>query len=323
MFMASARGNAGLLPIRLEQGAPRKISLRARLLRFALRRMFKDPVRFDIPVQVVRARVEKTARRLPPVPADISVVDTLADGVPGHWITPPEATENRHILYLHGGGYVVCSPKTHLGFTWRIARAARARMLVIDYRLAPDHAFPAQVDDCLVAYRHLLDQGIEPQRIAVMGDSAGGGLTFGLLMRLKALGLPMPGAAVGLSPFLDLTASGESHFLNAKTDPMIPLAGVLFGAMAYLQGADPRHPEASAIFGDAAGLPPSLIHVGSDEILLSDSTRMAANLRAAGVPVQIEIWDRMPHVWHAFARYIPEGREAIAKVGEFLRRTIA
>ncbi|TDP46099.1 alpha/beta hydrolase [Zavarzinia compransoris] len=320
--MASVRGNAGLLPIRLDQGAPRRISLRARLMRFALRRMFKEALRFDVPVQAVRARTEKMAKRLPPVPADISVVDTVADGVPGHWITPAEAAEDRHILYLHGGGYVICSPRTHLGFTWRIAREARARMLVIDYRLAPDHAFPAQIDDCLVAYRHLLDRGIDPKRIAVVGDSAGGGLTFGLLMRLKALGLPMPGAAVGLSPYLDLTATGESHFLNAKADPMIPLSGVLFGAMAYLQGADPRHPEASPIYGDAAGLPPCLIHVGSDEILLSDSTRMAAKLRAAGVPVQIDIWHRMPHVWHAFARYIPEGRAAIAEVGAFLRRTI-
>lgn len=318
-LMESSRG---ALMVSVDGAPPRRISLRAAMLRYTLRRMFKNRLRFDIPVQVVRAKVERLSRRLPPPPADVSVVDVDVGGVPGHWLNPETATEDRHILYLHGGGYVMCSPKTHLGFTWRIARAARARMLVIDYRLAPEHAFPAQIDDSLTAYRHLLDIGVKPDRIAVMGDSAGGGLTFGLLMRLKALGLPMPGAAVGLSPYLDLTVTGDTHFLHAASDPMIPLPGVIYGARTYLQGADPKHPEASPIFGDAAGLPPCLIHVGSDEILLSDSTRMAANLRAAGVPVELDIWHRMPHVWHAFARYIPEGRAAIERIGAFLRQTI-
>ncbi|MCW0183187.1 MAG: alpha/beta hydrolase [Zavarzinia sp.] len=320
--MASVEGNSGALVVSVAGDRPRKISLRARLLRAFLRRTFKNRIRFDIPVQVVRAQVEKLSRRLPPPPADVKVIDIDAGGVPGHWIEPDNATEGRHILYLHGGGYVMCSPKTHLGFTWRIAKAAAARMLVIDYRLAPEFAFPAQIDDSLTGYRFMLDSGIPAERIAIMGDSAGGGLTFGLLMRLKALGLPMPGAAVGLSPYLDLTVTGESHYLHAKSDPMIPLPGVIYGSMIYLQGADPKHPEASPIFGEASGLPPTLIHVGSDEVLLSDSTRMVANLRAAGVPVEIDVWHRMPHVWHAFARYIPEGRAAIDKIGQFLRQTI-
>ncbi len=314
--------NSGALIVVAGQDRPQRVSLRARMLRFALRRMFKNRLRFDIPLQVVRDQVEKLSLRLPPPPPDVTVTDVVANGVPGHWVTPAEAIEDRHILYLHGGGYVMCSPRTHLGFTWRIAKAARARMLVIDYRLAPEHAFPAQIDDSLAGYRYLLEQGIAPERIAIAGDSAGGGLTFGLLMRLKAAGLPMPGAAVGLSPYLDLTVTGETHYLHAKSDPMIPLPGVVYGGITYLQGRDPRHPEASSIYGDAAGLPPTLIHVGSDEVLLSDSTRMAANLRAAGVPVEIDIWYRMPHVWHAFARYIPEGRAAIERIGTFLRETI-
>lgn len=320
--MASVEGNSGALIVSVGGGRPRKISLRAQMLRGLLRRTFKNRIRFDIPVQVVRAQVEKLSHRLPPPPADVKVIDTDAGGVPGHWIEPDNATEGRHILYLHGGGYVMCSPKTHLGFTWRIARAAAARMLVIDYRLAPEFAFPAQIDDSLTGYRFMLDSGIPPEKIAIMGDSAGGGLTFGLLMRIKSLCLPMPGAAVGLSPYLDLTVTGESHYMNAKSDPMIPLPGVIYGSLTYLQGADPKHPEASPIFGEASGLPPTLIHVGSDEVLLSDSTRMVANLRAAGVPVEIDVWHRMPHVWHAFARYIPEGRAAIDKIGQFLRQTI-
>lgn len=312
----------GALVVSIDGGRPRRISMRAAMMRFALRRMFKNRLRFDIPPHVVREKIERLAKRLPPVPPDVSVVDVDAGGVAGHWLIPENATEDRHILYFHGGGYILCSPRTHLGFTWRIAREARARMLVIDYRLAPEHAFPSQIDDCLTAYRFLLDQGVTPERIAFMGDSAGGGLTFGLLMRVKAAGLPMPGAAVGMSPYLDLTVTGDTHYLHAHVDPMIPLPGVIFGAKAYLQGADPKHPEASPIFGDAAGLPPCLIQVGSDEVLLSDSTRMATNLRAAGVPVELDIWHRMPHVWQAFARYIPEGRAAIARIGTFLRETI-
>lgn len=299
-----------------------RISMGARLIRSFMRRFVKNRLRYDQPVEFTRARIEKLALRQPMPPADIAVEPVDVAGMPAFWLTPRGTDEGRHILYLHGGGYIVCSPRTHIGFTWRIAREARARLLIIDYRLAPEHAFPAQIDDSLVAYKFMLEQGIAPERITVMGDSAGGGLTFGLLMRLKALGLPMPGAAVGMSPYLDLTFTGESHYLNALRDPMIPLAGVVFGGRTYLQGADPRHPEASPIYGDAAGLPPTFIQVGSDEVLRSDSERMVQNLKAAGVPAELEVWHLMPHVWQAFSRYVPEGRAAIARIGEFVRRTI-
>jgi acetyl esterase/lipase len=309
------------VPVVLADGRQR-ISMGARLIRNFMRRFVKNRLRYDLPVHITRDKIERLALRQPLPPADVAVQPFDAGGISSLLLTPDNATEGRHILYLHGGGYIVCSPRTHMGFVWRIAKEARARLLLIDYRLAPEHAFPAQIDDSLVAYKFMLDQGIAPGRITVMGDSAGGGLTFGLLMRLKSLGLPMPGAAVGMSPYLDLTFTGESHYLNALRDPMIPLAGVVFGGRTYLQGADPRHPEASPIYGDASGLPPTFIQCGSDEVLRSDSERMVQNLRAAGVPAELEVWHLMPHVWQAFSRYVPEGRAAIAKIGAFVRRTI-
>lgn len=317
--MASIEGAS--VPMVVPQGR-QTISMGARLIRSFMRRFVKERLRFDVPPQVIRAKIERLALRQPLPPPDVAIQPVDAGGIASFWLNPDNATEGRYILYLHGGGYIVCSPRTHMGFTWRIAKEARARLLLIDYRLAPESAFPAQIDDSMTAYQYMLDQGIAPERITVMGDSAGGGLTFGLMMRLKARGLPMPGAVVGMSPYLDLTFTGESHYLNAKSDPMISLPGAVYGGRTYLQGADARHPEASPIYGDAAGLPPALIQVGSDEVLRSDSERMAANLKAAGVPVELEVWHLMPHVWQAFSRYVPEGRRAIAKIGAFVRATI-
>jgi epsilon-lactone hydrolase len=269
-------------------------------------------------VAAARRGIRAAARWIPRPPAGTEVLPVDAGGVPGELVATAASRLDRHVLFLHGGGYVTGSPALYRHFTWRIATAARARVLAIDYRLAPEHPFPAALDDALAAYRWLLAGTAEPRRTAIIGDSAGGGLALALLLRLRDDGLECPAAAVALSPWTDLALTGTSLSLNAKSDPMINVAGARLFADCYLAGADPRNPYASPLYGNPAGLPPALIHVGSDEILHDDAVRMAENLRAARCQVQIEVWPRMPHGWHLFAPVLPEARTAIARIGAFV-----
>jgi acetyl esterase/lipase len=211
------------------------------------------------------------------------------------------------------------SPSLYRDFIWRVADETGAAVLCPDYRLGPDHPFPAAVDDAASAYRHLLSEGADPSRIAIMGDSAGGGLSFATLLRLRDQRTPLPAAAVAMSPWTDLTLEGESVRRNAETDPMLSVTQARTFAQWYLGGADPRMPYASPLYGDLRGLPPSLIQVGSDEILLDDSAGMARRLRAAGRNVILDVWPRMPHVWQLYARILPEAREALETIGTFVR----
>ena len=188
----------------------------------------------------------------------------------------------------------------------------------MDYRLAPEHPFPAALEDAVAAYRWLLADGADSRRIAVMGDSAGGNLAFAMLLKARDEGLPLPAAAVGLSPWLDLALASPSFRLNAEADPILNADEAPKFVEYYLAGADPRMPYASPLYGDPAGLPPTLLQVGSDEILRDDSVRMAEKLRAAGCHVELEVWPRMPHVWHLFAPVLPEARRAIERIGTFL-----
>ena len=199
-----------------------------------------------------------------------------------------------------------------------MAAAARATVLFFDYRLAPEHPFPAALEDAVTTYRWLAKR-IDPRRIAFMGDSAGGGLALATLHKLRDDGDPLPAAAVAVSPWTDLALTGASLQANAAADPMLHAALLPALANDYLAGADPMHPYASPLYGDASRLPPILIQVGSDEILHDDAVRMADKLRAAGRDIEIEVWPRMPHAWHLFARLLPEGRHAIAKIGSFLQ----
>ena len=195
---------------------------------------------------------------------------------------------DHHILYLHGGAYIYGSPLLYRDLSWRIADAARAVVWMLDYRLAPEHPFPAALDDAACAYRWLLAQGADPRRIAVMGDSAGGGLTFGTLLKLRDEGEPMPAAAAGLSPWTDLTITSASSRLFAKTDPMLNLGDVKHYVPGIWATRDRRNPYASPVFGDPAGLPPSLIQAGDDEMLRDDAVTMAERLQAAGVPAELD-----------------------------------
>ncbi len=241
-----------------------------------------------------------------------------AGGVPAEWVAAPGADANHAVLYLHGGGYVVGSPASHREVAGRLSAASGARVLVIDYRLAPEHPFPAAMDDATAAYRWLLEQGVEPARAAICGDSAGGGLTVAALVALRDAGDPLPAAGVCLSPWVDMEALGESMTARAKLDLMVGRQGLLESAAMYLAGADPRTPLAAPLYADLQGLPPLLIQVGTSETLYDDSTRLDERARAAGVDVTLQSWEEMVHVWQLFAPILPEGQQAIEAIGEYL-----
>ncbi len=255
-----------------------------------------------------------------PVPEDVKREPVNAGGIPGEWIAAPAAAPERVIYYLHGGYYVIGSINTHRQMVSRLSRAAGARALAIDYRLAPENPFPAAVEDASAAYRWLLSTGVDPARVVIAGDSAGGGLTVATLVALRDAGDPLPAAAVCLSPWVDMEGLGESMTTKADLDPMIQPGDIQEGAKAYLGGADPRTPLAAPLYADLTGLPPLLIHVGSSETLLDDSTRLAQRAKAAGVDVNLQVWDEMIHVFQFFAAMLPEGQQAIDRIGEFIRK---
>ena len=253
-----------------------------------------------------------------PMDDDIETQRVGANGVPAEWISAPESQDNRVVLYLHGGGYLFGSVRTHRVMLAHMARAAKARVLAIDYRLAPEIPFPAPVEDSVSAYRWLLDQGIAPGKIAIGGDSAGGGLVIAALVALRSVGEPMPAAGICISAWADMEATGQSYTDNAESDPSVSKERILKIANVYMDGKNHRAPLASPIHADLAGLPPLLLQVGSIEVLLDDSTMLKAKAKEAGVPVEMEVWDDMPHVWHHYAPILPEARKAIGRIGEFV-----
>ena len=256
------------------------------------------------------------------LPAGVIREPRDVNGVPAEWVAMPGAAADRVVLYFHGGGYVLGSIATHRDLAARISAASGARVLVVDYRLGPEHRFPAAVDDALAAYKWLLDAGYAPAKIAFAGDSAGGGLTFATLLAARDARLPLPATAVAISPWVDLAGTGESMTTKAAEDPIVQKAPVLLLAGHYLGDTDPRTPLASPLYADLRALPPLLIQVGSAETLLDDSTRIADKLRAAHVDVELEVWPDMIHVWHAFAM-LPEAGQAIERIGQHLKKRLA
>lgn len=249
---------------------------------------------------------------------DIQCERVNAGGVDAEWVCAPGAASDRFVLYLHGGGYVIGSVKTHRDLMARLSRAAKARVLGLNYRLAPEHPFPAAVDDAVAGYKWLLAQGAKPGRIAVAGDSAGGGLTAATLVAIRDAKLPTPAAGALLSPWVDLEGIGESMTTRAKIDPVVQKEGLVGMAAAYLQGQDARTPLAAPLYADLKGLPPLLIQVGDAETLLDDSKRLEARAKAAGVSTKLEVWPEMIHVWQLFASFLPEGQQAIEGIGKFV-----
>ncbi|MGH7932408.1 MAG: alpha/beta hydrolase, partial [Candidatus Binataceae bacterium] len=221
-----------------------------------------------------------------PAEKDIKSEAVNAGGVPAEWVSAPNSAADRVILYVHGGGYVMGSVNTHRDLMGRLSRAAQARVLGLNYRLAPEHPFPAPVEDATAAYRWLLAQGIKPSRIAIGGDSAGGGLVVATLVALRDAGQPLPAVGVCLSPWTDMENTGASMTTKAKADPVVQREMVGVIAKLYLGGKDPRSPLASPLYAELRGLPPLLIQVGENETLLDDSNRLAEKAKAAGVQVK-------------------------------------
>lgn len=240
------------------------------------------------------------------------------DSVPGHKLSPSNAQIGRAILYLHGGAYVIGDMASHGKLAAQIGHAAKTEVFFADYRLAPEHPFPAALDDALAAYRWLLQQNYTPAHIAIAGDSAGGGLALATAMSLRDAKLPLPAALVLLSPFTDLTLSGESHPSRKQRDPMLRASWLTACARHYAGNRPLNDPLLSPVFGDLSGLPPMLIQVGTEEILLSDSEQLANRAERAGTRAQLSRYDGLWHDFQAHAGMLPESDRALAEIGTFL-----
>lgn len=300
-----------------QEEPPRKSSMaswQAHLISFFLRHVLKPRLAKATTVEQTRAafRGRKT-----PLPAGCSITAGKVGGVPGEWITSNRAETAGTLLYLHGGGYVACTPFTYRPITTAFASAG-LRTFAPDYRLAPEHKFPAGLDDAVAAYRALLAEN-DARRLVVAGDSAGGGLSLALLLSLQQQNLPLPAAAVLFSPLTDLTVSGASARSNSRRCAMFNEELLQQVAGHYLGALDPRLPLASPLFAQLQHLPPMLIHVGADETLLDDSLRMVERLRAGGNEVQSQVWATVPHVFQLFHQMLPEGRQSLAIAIDFLR----
>jgi len=235
------------------------------------------------------------------------------------WITPVGVDEDRVLLYLHGGGFVLGSIDSHSPLVSNLARASGCRALAVDYRLAPEHRCPEALDDCVTAYRWLLAEGYSPDRIVIAGDSAGGNLTPCTLLALRDSGEPLPAAGVMLSPATDLAITGKSTVTKAQEDPMIDMGWGRRCISTYLGSLDPRDPRYSPYYADLAGLPPLLVHLGSREVLYDDCTGFAERARRSGVEVELEVFEGMFHVFQICGMFMPESRDAIRKIGAFCR----
>lgn len=264
-----------------------------------------------------RAMMEELSERFP-TPDDALVESVSANGVPAEWVAAPGANLNRQVLYLHGGGYVQGSPNSHRSLGYNLSKASDARVLMLDYRLAPEHVFPAAVDDAVAGYKWMLSQGAHPSKIVIGGDSAGGGLTISALVAVRDAGLPLPAGGLCISPWTDLSQSGDSIVLREQEDPMLNAESLQWFADHYLGDTDPETPLASPIHADLSGLPPLLVQVGTSEVLYDDSTRLAEKAQLAGVSVTLKPWAEMVHVWHIFSPLITQGQDAVAEAGQFI-----
>ncbi|MFM0335248.1 alpha/beta hydrolase [Paraburkholderia fungorum] len=292
-----------------------------------LRRQFR-PETLKPRINVEKARA-LTAKRVwsPRVPGGWRLRELYGPHVQplhGEWIERADrassAGNEPTVLYFHGGGYYFCSPRTHRSLVFGLATRANAPVFSLDYRLAPEHRFPAALDDATAAYRQLLAAGRPPESIVISGDSAGGGLALATLVALRDAGDPLPAGCLLFSPWTDLAAAGATIRSNDGLDPMFSGSAIALAAQIYLGDTPATHPYASPVYADLRGLPPLFIMAGSTEVLLDDSQRVADKARAAGVACELEVWKKMPHVWPMFAPFIPEAGRALDHAAAFVRR---
>jgi epsilon-lactone hydrolase len=293
------------------------MSLRAELLRAGLRIFLKRRTK-NLDLAAWRRQMRATEKLVPRPPARSQSSEIKIGALTMQRVVTPLSRPERAVLYLHGGGYVSGGPAHYRHFVWRIADALAATVWVLAYRLAPEHPFPAALEDATAAYAYLAGQAYDTRALFVMGDSAGGGLVLALLLKLRNEDISLPRAAVALSPWTDLALTGPSLEENADADPMLNAGDMPEIAQLYLGGTDPRMPYASPLYGDAARLPPVLIQVGSDEILRDDAVRMAEKLKHDNPKSRLEVWHRMPHGWQLCVPFLPEARRAIGNIADFV-----
>jgi epsilon-lactone hydrolase len=296
------------------------VSWQTKVLNRVLHLTIKKLVSTGGSVEETRRFIE--AKGPPRVPPGVEIKPVQAQAFRGEWIRTPESSDARTLLYLPGGGFMLPASGQLPLLLANINRAAGTRAMLVHYRLAPEHPFPAGLEDCLAAYRHLLDLGTDPKSIVIAGDSAGGGLTLSTLLALRDDGDPLPAGAVLISPFTDFGMGGSSRFDNARFDPMLSPDGVEQMNALYLDDTAHDHPLVSPVYGDYRGLPPILAQVGSTEILLDDTRRVGERAREHGVDFEVEVWDEVPHVWHVWP-FLPETKAAVARIAEFVRQRTA
>ncbi len=272
----------------------------------------------DVDPAETRLKWDRLARHLPTA-FGVRVQPDEINGLYAEWLTPKEHMDGKLLLYLHGGAYVVGGCDMHRQMVSHIARAGRIRTFLPEYRLAPEHKYPAAIDDAVGVFRSLLTTGMQAEDIIFAGDSAGGGLTVATMLALRDAGDPLPAAAVLLSPFLDVTGSGQSMQTRAGLDPWFQEKDLSIIADHYCEPHQQRFPLVSPVFADIEGLPPMLIQVGDHEILLSDSERLVDQCVAAGIDVEFEIWPEMWHVFQMFTRKMPESHKAINRIGSYIQ----
>lgn len=287
------------------------------LLNLLLRTTVKWRHGLEVDVGSVRKQVAKLDRQAPSQLPGIKRQQADCGGVSGEWLVPGNHRDNRVLLYIHGGAFVASTPDVHAAMVAPWCQSLQARALMVDYRLAPEHPFPAASDDCFAVYKWLLDQGFESRDIVIAGDSAGGNLVLSTLLRLKAEQLALPACAVLLSPFLDFTLSGKSALTNARRDPIFTSAFAIGIRNHYAPAELHSDPRVSPLLGDFSGLPPMLFQVGSTEMLLDDSVRAAARANDTGVPVQLDIWEALPHVFQTIDA-LPQAKVAAQRICRFV-----
>ena len=299
---------------RSESNEIKSMTWQARATSFVLRHTLKKQLSSSATAETIRKAFNASH---PHVPRDCIARDDALGGIRGEWMQADNVTAIGTMLYLHGGAYVACSPTTHRPLTSAFARLGW-RVYAPDYRLAPEHRFPAQLHDAVAVYRALLDTGIDPKQLVIVGDSAGGNLTLALCLSLRDQGLAQPAAIALFSPVTDFAWTGDSIRSNSKRCAMFAHEMLPSGAELFLGTHDPRDPLASPYYADLKGLPPMLFHAGDDEILRDDSIRTAERAKQAGIEVEIKTWPDVPHIWQMWHRWIPEGRESLALTQTFL-----
>ena len=296
-------------------------SLRSKGLHFALKHLASKLLSTNLTPQTQRSRLAKIGFsfwRSFKYSCDV----VLADGVPSEWVVAEGAKEERVLLYFHGGAYTFGSPRSYNDITAGLSHFCRTKVLAVDYRLAPENPYPAALDDSMNAYKWLLKEGYKPENIVIGGDSAGGGLALALLLNLRDQGEALPAAGVCFSPWVDLSCEADSYTSLEKLDPLLSAHWLHEMAKLYVRDENIRNPYISPLYADFKGLPPIMIQVGSDEVLLDDSINLKKRLREDGVEVSLKAYDGMWHVWQLYAAIIPEGKEALIDAAEFIEATI-